>query len=61
MGLLKKLLHVKAGDKVLFEVYADNSITIRKNTALDLIYAKALSKTLDEWNSQNDEEAYRDL
>lgn len=28
---------------------------------LDLVYAEALSQTLDEWGSKNDEEAYRDL
>lgn len=58
---IRKLLHVKAGDKLLFEVRADNSVVVRKSTRLDLEYAKALSKTLDEWGSKNDEEAYRDL
>lgn len=58
---IRDLLHVKAGDKLLFEVRSDNSVAIRKSTHLDLEYAKALSKTLDEWGSKNDEEAYRGL
>lgn len=58
---IRELLHVKAGDKIVFEVHADKHVTIRKGTRLDLEYAKAISKTLDEWGSKNDEEAYRDL
>jgi len=58
---IRDILQVKAGDKLLFEVRSDNSITIRKSTRLDLEYAKALSTTLDEWGSKNDEEAYRSL
>ena len=58
---IRELLQVKAGDKLVFEVRADQSVTIRKSTPLDLAYAKALSKTLEEWGSKNDEEAYRDL
>lgn len=58
---IRELLHVKADDKLLFEVRSDNSVAIRKSTPLDLEYAKALSKTLDEWGSKNDEEAYSGL
>lgn len=58
---IRELLRVKAGDKLLFEVHPDKSVTIRKSTRLDLEYAKALSTTLDEWGSKNDEEAYRGL
>jgi hypothetical protein len=33
-----------------------------KNAApLDLEYLQALEQTLDEWNSENDDRAYRDL
>ncbi|MCL5436890.1 MAG: hypothetical protein M1549_03395 [Candidatus Dependentiae bacterium] len=42
------VLRVQAGDKLLFEVRADNTVVVRKGPRLDLEYAKALSKTLDE-------------
>jgi len=58
---IRELLHVKAGDKLLFEVLPDARIVIRKSSPLDLEYAKALSSTLNEWGSKNDEDAYRDL
>ena len=34
---------------------------IREDEPLDLEFLAGLEKTLSEWNSDNDEEAYRDL
>ena len=34
---------------------------IKDAIPVDLEYARALSETLEEWGSENDEEAYRDL
>jgi len=54
-------LKLKAGDRIIFEVKKDNRIEVRKAMPLDLEYLKSLEATLGEWNSENDEEAFRDL
>jgi len=58
---VREILKLKAGDQVTFEIGPNNTVVIKKNQALDLAYAKALTKTLNEWESKEDEEAYRDL
>jgi len=58
---VREVLKVRAGDRITFEICPDKTIIIRKTRPLDLAYAKALSGTLEEWESAIDEEAYRDL
>ena len=58
---VRKRLHLKPGDTVLFEESEAGAIRIRKAEPLDLEFLSALEKTLSEWNSKNDERAYRDL
>lgn len=58
---VRKRLHLKPGDTVLFEESETGAIRIRKAEPLDLEFLSALEKTLSEWNSKNDERAYRDL
>ena len=58
---IRKLLKLKAGDSLVFEVLPDNTVVIRKGVPFDIEYTKAVSSTLSEWNSKNDEDAYRDL
>jgi antitoxin PrlF len=58
---VRKVLKVKAGDRITFEIRPDRTIVIRKTRPLDLAYAQAVSGTLEEWESDADEEAYRDL
>lgn len=50
---------LSAGDTLAFEVKADHLI-VRKMPAQDA-YLHALEHTLDEWNSPQDESAWRDL
>ena len=57
---IRKDLHLKAGDKIIFEV-VQNKVTLKKASVFDLTYHQALSKTLAEWNTPEDDEAYRDL
>ena len=53
-------LDLKAGDTIAFEI--DNEIIkISKAQDIDIEFSSALISTLNEWNSQNDEEAYSDL
>jgi antitoxin PrlF len=58
---VRKRLHLKPGDTVIFEEPKAGTVRIRKAEPLDLEFLSALEKTLSEWNSKNDERAYRDL
>jgi len=57
---VRKVLDVRSGDKVRFEV-KNGKVTVSKLTPFDLAYHEALSSTLIEWASPEDEEAYNDL
>jgi len=57
---VRKKLGLDAGDVIAFEIEAD-MIKIRKARPIDIEFSKSLIPTLNEWESQNDEEAYRDL
>jgi len=57
---VRKKLNLNAGDIIAFEI--DNDIIkIRKASPMDVEFFNALVPTLNEWNSENDEEAYNDL
>jgi len=60
-GKIRKILGVRPGDSVAFEVNDNSKVLIRKATPIDVEFAKALEGTLTEWLSKNDEEAYCDL
>ena len=40
---------------------SDESKPLENLESLDLEYLRALEQTLDEWDSENDDRAYRDL
>lgn len=58
--VVRRKLGLKPGDAVVFEI-EDDAVTVRRATAIDREYAKAVEGTLTEWLSKEDEEAYRDL
>jgi antitoxin PrlF len=58
---VRKRLHLKPGDTVIFEKSEAGAISIRKAEPLDLEFLPALEKPLSEWNSENDDRAYCDL
>jgi antitoxin PrlF len=58
---VRKSLRLKPGDTVIFEESEAGAISIRKAEPLHLEFLPALEKTLSEWNSENDDRAYRDL
>lgn len=58
---IREELGLKEGDKLLFEIVNHNKILIKKLTPLDYEYHKSLEATLSEWNSEIDDEAYKDL
>lgn len=57
---VRKVLRLKAGDAIAFDI-EDSQIRIRKARPIDLAFAQALEDTLSEWETDADEEAYRDL
>ena len=52
--------NLNAGDTLAFEVQADHLI-VRKMPVAEDDYVHGLAHTLDEWNSPQDEKAWRDL
>jgi len=57
---IREKLGLKQGDAVVFEI-EDEVVTVRRATALDKVYLSSVAGTLSEWNSDNDEKAYREL
>lgn len=58
---VRKRLNLKPGDAVIFEEAEGGAVRIRKAEPLDIEFLSALENTLSEWNSKNDDRAYRDL
>jgi len=59
---VRKLLGLKPGDRVGFEVMPDNSVRLRRVLPLDLEHLRALEGTLaTEWSSEADDRAYANL
>jgi len=57
---VRNFLGLVEGDKIDFEI-CNNQVVVRKVTPLDIEYLNALESTLEEWNSEEDNEAYNDL
>lgn len=57
---VRKKLGLNAGDIIAFEI-DDDGIRLRKAQPIDVEFNNALVPTLNEWASQNDEDAYHDL
>ena len=53
-------LGVRPGDVIAYEMRG-NSVTLRRIEPFDLAFHSAVSQTLDEWTTPEDEEAFRDL
>lgn len=58
---VRKALQVKAGDTLMWDIETDGRIVVRRLEPIDLAYLSAISDTLSEWHSVEDDEAYRDL
>ena len=58
---VRKALHLKSGDTLAWEVQENGKIIVYRVEAVDVDYLSALNDTLSEWNSAEDDEAYRDL
>lgn len=57
---VRKALRLAAGDRVAFEM-RNGKVTLRKADALDRAFLKLSETAFEEWNSPEDEAAFRDL
>lgn len=58
---IRKALRANAGDSLIWDIETDGRIVVRRLEPIDVSYLKALNGTLSEWDSAEDDEAYRDL
>ena len=57
---IREILGLQPGDMVSCEVH-NGILTLKRVEPFDTAFHEALSKTLDEWSTPEDEEAFRDL
>ncbi len=57
---VRKTLGAQPGDLIVYEV-EEGTVQIRRLDPLDAAFHAALSSTLEEWATPEDEEAFRDL
>ena len=57
---IRKALRLKSGDGVLFEM-GHGKVTLRRVDPLDRTFLKLSETAFEEWNSAEDEAAFRDL
>lgn len=59
--LVRDTLKLTSKDQIVYEILDDQTIVVRKASPLDKAYLKGLDHSLEEWNSDDDEKAYKDL
>lgn len=57
---VRRALKLSSGDRVAFEI-ANGKVTVRKADVLDRAFLKLSEDAFEEWNSPEDEAAFRDL
>ena len=57
---VREAANLNAGDTLMFEAHSD-CLVVRKMSPVDDAYRRGLLHAFDEWNSPEDEEAWRDL
>lgn len=58
---IREALKVKPGDVILWESVGEGRVEVRRALPMDIEYLRAVRGTLSEWESKEDEQAYRDL
>ena len=58
---VREALLLEKGDSLLFEIADSGAVTVRKAVPLDDAFHGSLDALLSEWESDEDDEAYRDL
>jgi antitoxin PrlF len=57
---IRKAMGIEPGDLISYELKG-KSVNLKKIEPFDVAYHSAISETLDEWNSPEDDEAFNDL
>jgi len=57
---VREVLKLEPGDLVAYEIQS-GEVLLRRAEPFDAAFHKALSATLDEWDTPEDDEAFRDL
>ncbi len=57
---LRKAIGIEPGDIVAYELQG-KSVKLKRVEPFDAAYLAAVTETLEEWNSPEDEEAFNDL
>jgi len=57
---VREALKVKAGDLIVYELEGE-IVRLKRLEPFDAAFHAALSNTLDEWATEEDEEAFREL
>ena len=58
---VREALLLRKGDFLIFEIAEDGLVTVRKAVPRDEGFERAIGAALSEWESAEDDEAYRDL
>ena len=58
---VRDALCLEKGDSLMFEIADDGTVTVRKTVPLDQAFMNAVRSQLSEWDSAEDDEAYRGL
>jgi AbrB family looped-hinge helix DNA binding protein len=58
---VREALLLQKGDSLVFEIADGGPVTVRKAVPHDEAFEQALGAHLSEWESAEDDEAYRDL
>lgn len=58
---VRRALHLEKADRIIYRILKDNTVVISRASPLDLDYLRSISTTLNEWDSEEDDRAFRDL
>ena len=58
---VRESLGLEPGDFITYEVSGDNSVILRRVEPFDATFHLAVSETLEEWGSDEDEDAFSNL
>lgn len=58
---IRSRLKLRSGDQIIYELLKDGTVILRKKSPIDMEYLESLEETMNEWESEEDERAYRNL
>jgi AbrB family looped-hinge helix DNA binding protein len=58
---IRDLLRLQPGDFVIYDVADDGTVTLKRVEPYDAAFHLAVSETLEEWDTEEDDEAFSDL